>query len=232
MKCTNCSQKIKPVVALDIDGTLGDFHGHFIAFAENYLGVESHFSIDHVDVWNDYDGSMPFREWFCEEYEVDERTWRDIKLAYRQGGMKRTMPCFKSSEPLVRYIMGQGAELWLTTSRPAYRLDNIDPDTQEWCRRNRITFDHLLYDDDKYDLLAQMVDTARVVAVLDDLPQMYDAAFAKFGPDVPILVKSTYNRAIRRNAEINAGVLQAAAHAIGHRIYNWKQTHDQEEAYR
>ena len=28
----------KPIVALDIDGTLGDYHAHFLWFAERYFG--------------------------------------------------------------------------------------------------------------------------------------------------------------------------------------------------
>lgn len=227
MRCSSCSDKIDPVVAIDIDGTLGPFHEHFLEFAERYLGIEPvHYGTDRLKVWNDYDGSVGFRDWFCEEYDTTTAQWKDIKLAYRQGGMKRTMPAYRHGVELTRYVTGQGAELWLTTSRPAYRLDNIDPDTQEWCRRNGVAYDYMLYDDDKYERLAERVDPARVVAVLDDLPEMYDAALVRFGPDVPILAKSPWNRGVSRQWEVPVDTLQDSARLIGQRIYKWKQDHN------
>jgi hypothetical protein len=48
------------------------------------------------------------------------------------------------------------------------RMDNVDPDTREWLRRNQIQFDHLLFDEDKYGTLTQLVDPNRIVMVLDD----------------------------------------------------------------
>lgn len=226
MKCSSCSRVILPVVAIDIDGTLAPFHKHFLEFAERYLGVvRLHYGTDHIDVWNDYDGSVRFRDWFCETYDIKVATWKDIKLAYRQGGMKRTMPSYVHGVALTHYVTSQGAELWLTTSRPAYRLDNIDPDTQEWCTRNGVKYDYLLYDDDKYERLAERVDPARVIAVLDDLPEMYDAALVRFGPDVPILAKSQWNRGVTRQYEVPVDTLQRSALMIGHRIANWKKTH-------
>lgn len=216
MKCSKCSADLKPVVALDIDGTLGPFHEHFLAFAQSYLGIS--FSQDPI-----YDGIGSFKDWFCHWYDVPQSLWKEMKLAYRQGGMKRTMPVYRYAEPLTRYVMGQGAELWLATSRPAYRLDNIDPDTQEWCKRNRIGYDYMLYDDDKYALLAERVDPARVIAVLDDLAEMYDAALIRFGPDVPILVKSGWNRSVKRQYEVPVDSLADSARLIGHRIFEWNR---------
>lgn len=225
MNCSRCSEIIKPVVAVDIDGTLGDFHQHFLEFARTYLGGEFSSTAYQLEVWGRYNGTVGFRDWFCDTFRISTATWKEIKLAYRQGGMKRTMPAYGQAENIVRYIMGQGAELWLTTSRPAYRLDNIDPDTQEWCRRNRIGYDYMLYDDDKYERLAERVDPARVIAVLDDLPEMYDAALARFGPDVPILAKSVWNRGVHRQYEVPVDTLQETARLVGHRIENWRKTH-------
>jgi hypothetical protein len=217
MKCTECSAVVKPVVAHDIDGSLGDFHGHFLEFAQEYLGSD----LRHIS--RVYDGTVPFREWFCGLHDVTEASWRQIKLAYRQGGMKRTMPAYDSSRNIVKYIRSQGIELWLTTSRPAYRLDNIDPDTLEWCRRNNIKFDHLLYDDDKYDLLSQQVEPERVIAVFDDLYEMYDVAAERFGSDVPILVKGHWNRGVSRPNEVPNGLLTQTAHIVGQRLQAWKK---------
>ena len=182
--CTECRKPIQDVVAIDIDGTLGDYHSHFLDFAEGYLGEPMSF---------DYQGSGSFRAWFCNTHHVSEDTWRDIKLAYRQGGMKRTMPVFPFARQLCDNIKCWGAELWLTTTRPAFRFDNIDPDTREWLRRNDIPYDYLIYDGDKYDKLFALVGEHRVVAVLDDLQFEIRNAVQLFGPDVPILRYNSYN---------------------------------------
>jgi hypothetical protein len=84
MRCSHCSEVIKPVVAFDGDGTLGDFHRHFLRFLGQYLGV------DLMPVGAHYDGQERFREWVCREFHISLATWKQIKLAYRQNsGIKR-----------------------------------------------------------------------------------------------------------------------------------------------
>jgi hypothetical protein len=94
--------------------------------------------------------------------------------------------------------MDRGAELWLTTTRPYLRLDNVDPDTRWWIEKHEVPFDYMLYDECKYQELARRVDRARVVAVVDDLDEMYDDADAVFGPGVPILYKTQFNSGVVR----------------------------------
>ena len=69
-----------------------------------------------------------------------------------------------------------GAEVWITTTRPYLRLDNVDPDTRHFLRRNRIQYDGLLYGEDKYKRLAKIVGADRIIMVLDDLPEMIEQA--------------------------------------------------------
>ena len=47
-----------------------------------------------------YDGSVSFSEYCCEKFDIDLATYRFIKLAYRQGGMKRTMPINTGAQAL------------------------------------------------------------------------------------------------------------------------------------
>jgi hypothetical protein len=54
-------------------------------------------------------------------------------------------------QTFVDTLRAEGAEVWLTTTRPHDRFDRVDPDTREWCRRNGINFDGLLYDGDKME---------------------------------------------------------------------------------
>lgn len=158
MRCNECGNPVKPVVALDIDGTLADYHFHFLRFADDWLYRLG------GSKFMDYLGDTDLATWLG----VDKRTYREIKLAYRQGGQKRSMPIYAGAWRLVHDLRLNGVEVWLTTTRPYLRLDNIDPDTREWCRRHDIKFDGLLYDEDKYARLTEIVGAERIVAVLDD----------------------------------------------------------------
>jgi hypothetical protein len=208
---------LKPVVALDIDGTMGMYHDHFLFFASGYLNQQ---------IKDHYVGNQPFKEWFCANYRCNTDAWHDIKLAYRQGGMKRTMPVYTDAKMLAETVKRAGAELWVTTTRPYIRHDNIDPDTREWLRRNNITYDYLIYDGHKYKKLAQLVGHERVCAVLDDLLDELDEAEALFGTDVPILRKTKYNRAFHREEMMQATNLQMAARFIEYKIKKWKEHYD------
>ena len=185
MLCTNCRQRVRPVVALDIDGTLGDFHGHFIKFINNYLG--------HSGNGQFYYGHNPMHEWFEFRYKEPYEVWRDIKLAYRQGGQKRTMPALPWASMLAQNVRDLDVELWITTTRPYLRLDSIDPDTRHWLERNDIMYDYLMYDDHKYHQLMEQVGGERVVAVFDDLnDDLWEAKHA-FGKETCVLAASSYN---------------------------------------
>jgi len=218
MLCTRCKEIIKPIVAIDIDGTLGDYHSHLINFACSWLGIESK-----SKMWK-YDGAEHFRIWFCKTFEVDVTTFRLIKLAYRQGGMKRSMPLFDYAPELVAGVREAGAEVWLTTTRPYLRLDNVDPDTRHWLALYGIEYDGILYDEDKYKVLADLVDPERVVSVLDDLPEQYDAAAAAFGEDIPLLRKTVFNSGVTRPWWVEN--LPIASSIMKESIKYWRTHHD------
>lgn len=218
MRCTECSKEVKPVVAVDIDGTLGDYHGHFINFAETYLGI-----FGATDEFATYDGRDRFKHWCQGMWDIDDRTWHDIKLAYRQGAMKRSMPVYPGARDLCDRIRDAGAELWLTTTRPYVRLDNVDPDTRFWLDHHGIQYDGLLYDDGKYALLAEYVDPERVVAVLDDEPEQFNAAAAAFSWRTPLLRRIRFNRGISCGQDVED--LHVAANIITDRITEWKEAY-------
>jgi uncharacterized HAD superfamily protein len=152
----------KPVIALDIDGTLADYHGWFLAFAELYFGRP----MPQPEAINP---GLPLHRFM----KVSKGAYRQCKLAYRQGGMKRSMPCLPGAGAMINRVR-RHAEVWICTTRPYLRLDNIDPDTQEWCRRNNIRYDALLFDStergDKYRELRRQA-RGRVVLVAEDLPE-------------------------------------------------------------
>lgn len=155
-----------PVVALDIDGTSGNYHGHFIKFAEAWLGRSLPSS-------SQFTGGVPFYKYLG----VSRETYRTMKLAYRQGGLKRSMPVYDGIGEFSRYVRKSGVQVWICTTRPYLRLDNIDPDTRHWLtKRAGIQYDGMLYGRYKYHDLARAVGAHRVVVVYDDLPDLIQQA--------------------------------------------------------
>lgn len=187
MLCTSCSSPVTPIVSFDIDGTMGRYHEHLCHFAATYLGYAT---------WDvDYDGQEPFRDWFCDEFKVDLRTFRDIKLAYRQGGMKRSMPVRDWARVACNLARDWNAEVWVTTTRPYMRLDNVDPDTRFWLKRHGIKYDHLIYGEHKYEDLRHQVDPSRVAFVLDDLAEQISQATRLFDQGACWMYRTPWNRA-------------------------------------
>ena len=180
-----------PVVALDIDGTAGDYHSHFTWFAELYAGKP-------MPDPKAFTGGVPFHR----HLGVSRSTYNTMKLAYRQGGFKRSMPVYEGIGEFSRYVRSKGCQLWICTTRPYLRLDNIDPDTRHWLtKRAGIQYDGILYGQHKYRDLAKAVGRERVVVVYDDLPEMFRQAFTVGLPavlrDQPYNVSSGINPVAR-----------------------------------
>lgn len=212
MLCSKCSEPVLPIVALDIDGTLGNYHGHLWSFMCGYFGR---------DLPVGWTGNPPDWEEFL---GLTKAEYREVKLAFRQGGLKRTMPPYDGAVWLSHSAHEMGAEVWITTTRPWMRLDSVDPDTREWLGRNGIYYDRLLYDDDKYKKLAELVDLHRVAFVLDDLPEMYDQADACFSPGVVYLRQNTHNLAYHRPFKVDD--LKGAHEVMERKLRNWRNEHE------
>jgi hypothetical protein len=75
---------VKPVVALDIDGTLLNYHSHFEAFAKQYFGIRADAYLSE----GGYDARLPFYKYLG----VSKVSYRKCKLAYRRGELKRSLP--------------------------------------------------------------------------------------------------------------------------------------------
>jgi len=222
MLCSNCSQVIRPVVALDIDGTLGDYHSHLLQFMRAYTGYGYL-----PGLRRPYSGKERFSEYCMEQFDIDLRTFRDIKLAYRQGAQKRSMPVKVGASNLTKQLVMDDAEIWITTTRPYLRLDGIDPDTRFWLDHNEIDYYGLLYDEYKYRQLARCVDPARVAAVLDDLPDQLDEALMLF-PNADIyMLRNEYNYEILREPVIPD--LRAAVDKMVMSVRRWKGAHGREQ---
>jgi hypothetical protein len=121
----------------------------------------------------------------------------------------------------------QRLEVWITTTRPWLRMDNVDPDTRHWLNMHFPCYDHLLYGDDKYRMLADRVDPHRVVAIFEDLPEKYEEAVHYFG-SAACLVERPHNEWYRRHDGYMATTvsdLATAAIYAEERIEGWHRQH-------
>jgi hypothetical protein len=218
MRCTSCTAPVLPVVALDIDGTLGNWHRQWFSFSAAWTG-----RYEDLEHWLTYDGAEELSDFM----ELDKPRYRQIKLAFRQGGNKRWMEPYKDAAGFCAMVKTLGVELWITTTRPWMRLDNVDPDTREWLLRQGIKYDGLIYDEAKYERLAEIVGAERVVAVLDN--EFEECEKARPLGLHPILRRTSFNRAC-----VPPGAwLSAEAHSFGEAyqmieqaVMAWRKEHD------
>jgi len=119
----------------------------------------------------DWDGAGDFEAWLG----LSKDQWRQAKLAYRQGGQKRFMKAYHSALSSL-HSLGQQADIWIASNRPWQRLDNVDGDTRWWLERQGVQFKGLLFGDDKYGDLVEIVDPNRILGVVEDLPDQFDRA--------------------------------------------------------
>lgn len=211
---------LRPVVALDIDGTLGNWHDDFLQFAWRWLYGSKK---DVPSYWFKYNG-CPIEQHLC----VTKEQYRAVKLAYRQSGLKRDMRVFPGAVDLVRAVRNAGAEVWVCTTRPYLRLDNLDPDTREWLERNDIIVDAVIYGEHKYRDLCELVGVERIVGALDDLPEKVQEAQAQGIP--AMLIQRYHNRDITEGWDAlplpSLPHLPAAQEWFLAEIKDWKVKHD------
>jgi 5' nucleotidase, deoxy (Pyrimidine), cytosolic type C protein (NT5C) len=176
-----------PVVALDLDGTLADYHSHFLWFAELWYGREFPDS-EQINM------GLPLHKFMG----TSKAKYRQCKLAYRQGGIKRFMPIYPGAAKLSRELRNEGAQVWICTTRPYLHLSNIEPDTREWLRRNKVQYDGVLYGDHKYHDLVKQIEPSRIVMVLEDLPKLVTQAL---NLGLPVVVRSQPYNIFDENGE-------------------------------
>lgn len=202
-----------PVVALDIDGTSGDYHGHFTKFAEQWIGRP-------MPDPKEFTGGVHFSK----HLGVSRSTYNTMKLAYRQGGMKRSMPAYEGIGEFTKHVRKCGVQVWICTTRPYLRLDNIDPDTRHWLRRNGLQHDAVLYGPHKYHDLARAVGADRVVVVYDDLPKMIGQAMSLGMPTV--LRAQPYNMVeVRSGKYAWADSVDDMRWYFDRRLAEWRKNH-------
>lgn len=212
MLCSRCSEHVEPVVVFDIDGTLADYHTAFYNFCVTYWDLSRPYQ--EVCSW---DGSGDFENYIG----ITKDQYREAKLAYRQGGSKRSLYAY--SGLLAEAIKLQCvAELWVATTRPWNSLSNIDPDTQEWLRRNSLKPKGLLYGETKYQQLLEAVDKDRIVACIEDLPDQFDMAA---GLGLPVIQIMRNHNMAPQCERAPRGTVTIVAAWVQDRLDQWRQEH-------
>lgn len=184
-----------PIVALDLDGTLGPYHGHFTRFASEYVGRELPHS---------YDGSVPFNKWLG----LSKPMYRKVKLAYRRGGLKRSMPAYEGAAEMTRIIRERKARIVICTTRPFLSLDEVEADTVHMLKRQGLQYDYIISGENKYRDLCKLVDKSRVVMVLEDQDDMLAQALSLGLPAVRAQGVHNFYSTVQVEAEVSS--LEAA----------------------
>jgi phosphoglycolate phosphatase-like HAD superfamily hydrolase len=213
MLCDSCQGPVRPVVGVDIDGTMAMYHMAFFQFACNWLGLQPG-AMDHLV---QFDGSQDIATFMG----LDKRTYREIKLAYRQGGMKRSMPAFPGAGEFANFLRANDVDIWINTTRPYLQVGNIDDDTREWLRRNGIAYDHVIYDDDKYRRLLEQAGKERIVCTVEDQLEDYHRG-RELGIDV-VFIRTRFNAgAVPAGDPYVVNSLAEATVAVQVRLANWR----------
>ena len=137
---------------------------------------------------------------FRDVFGLTQKEHHERKVAFRAGGFKRWMAKFDSAVTMMQDLQEQPCEVWVTTTRPWMRMDNVDTDTMEWLRRWEIPYDRLLFDEDKYGRLTELVDPERIIMVLDDEAEQRDRCAELRLPFS--LRRSEWNTALTADIEI------------------------------
>jgi hypothetical protein len=200
--------KLPPIVALDIDGTIGVYHEHFRQFASQYVGRE---------LPGGYSGSMPFNKWLG----LSKATYRECKLAYRRGGLKRSMPHYTGSKEFSRTVRRAGALIFVCTTRPFLAYDNIEPDTVHNLKRHGVQHDYLLSGQHKYRDLCKIVNRSQVVMVLEDQDDMLLQALSLGLPAVRM--RHSHNDVSKVEMDMEVADLRTATELALLRIDRYKR---------
>lgn len=123
--------KDEKVVAIDIDGVLGEYPYWFLKFIFDKTG----YNLNSL-----YEAKAQFGTIKYEE----------LKSSYRQSGYKATMPASKNASEFTHLLHKKGYKVIILTARPYKEYYTIYPDTLNFLKNNEIYFDAIVWDKEKH----------------------------------------------------------------------------------
>lgn len=123
------------------------------------------------------------------EKDVLKKTQYDLKRAYRLSGIKRTMGVVEDSKQLLKELKQYGFFIVLITARPYKQIFRIYSDTLAWLKSNDLTYDAIIWEEEKEKYIINNFYDNETKFVFDDdidncniLAQNGFVVFHKFNP--------------------------------------------------
>jgi hypothetical protein len=160
---------IPSVVALDIDGVLGDWPFCFYQFIESQHPGEMIFRRGSGGEPIDESTQNPYEALANNPLQIHE--WKD---EYRQSGAKRSLPVVEGAVAFTKELRRLGLHVVLLTARPYKMYCRIFADTMHWLDSNGFAYDAILWGEDKEARLAEEFTAGSVAAFVDDNPLNVD----------------------------------------------------------
>lgn len=189
----------KKKVFIDLDNVMADYGGDFLRWATNGQLSPSP---------NDLT-SLHLNDILC----LDEVDYSDLKRRWRVEGHKRDMTLLPGTHGALRRL-AQWYGIVIISSRPAGKYGNIRRDTEYWLDKNSLTYDELIFTDEKFDYVQNHYDKDDVLAIFDDDPKN----LVKFAGKQTIqcyIIDRPYNRTGAPFVHRFRTLYDAACHFIG-----------------
>jgi hypothetical protein len=142
------------VLVVDLDGCIADWWTGFTEWVRNLDDVDERL----VDI-----------DFVREHVNLPEMEKRKASF-YSEGGFLH-LPVFTDAAKVLKWCKTQGILVCILTARPRRRFKNVEVDTIQWCKKNDIEYDLLLFSRDKAEAICQHVMPAKVLAFVEDRPK-------------------------------------------------------------
>lgn len=159
----------------------------------------------------DLDGCVADIEPFIEKFGAYGKSPSGVEVEkaksrwYESGGFL-DLPAIDGAREVLEEAKANGVHIAIITARPAWEHRRVRSDTVAWLEANKIPYDILAFDKDKYDSLVKHVLPAKVLAFIEDRDK-HAIELAAQGITVKLIDKS-YNRTL-------------ADHDCIERVYDW-----------
>jgi hypothetical protein len=140
-------EKLNKIAIFDIDGVLADYPKCFLSWVNDNYNLK-YDSIDEM------------------KKTIEISRYEEIKLKYRQCGIKRKLPIDKDIVSLIKKCKNVGFTIWIVTTRPD--IEPVKSDTLFWLKNNKVPFNEVFFVNDKKSFLKNLKCNKNINLILDD----------------------------------------------------------------